>query len=175
MIPTQTDSGHKLEINNNTLMKTLKIMPPEGYEIDREKSTFEEIVFKPIKKQLPKSWEELEEIDGYWVNGLSYPSYISLRKPHYKDKNTFFTEEQAKASISLAQLSQLREVYRDGWVPDWSNWPMKYCIVKYQGHFLCENYYKTAHFLAFQSPEIRDEFLANFKDLIEEASPLLFG
>lgn len=31
-------------------MKTVKITPPDGYEIDREKSTLEEIVFKPIKK-----------------------------------------------------------------------------------------------------------------------------
>lgn len=29
--------------------KTLKITPPEGYEIDREKSTIDEIVFKPAK------------------------------------------------------------------------------------------------------------------------------
>ena len=29
--------------------------------------------------------------------------------------------------------------------------------------------------LKITSPEIRDEFLANFKDSIEEAIPLLFG
>ena len=30
-------------------MKTIKINPPKGYEVDKEKSTFEEIVFKPIQ------------------------------------------------------------------------------------------------------------------------------
>lgn len=39
-------------------MKEVKITPPEGYEIDKEKSTFEEIVFKPIENDFPKSWEK---------------------------------------------------------------------------------------------------------------------
>ena len=29
-------------------MKSVKITPPEGYEIDKDKSTFKEIVFKPV-------------------------------------------------------------------------------------------------------------------------------
>lgn len=32
--------------------KEIKIIPPEGYEIDKERSTFEKIVFKEIKKAL---------------------------------------------------------------------------------------------------------------------------
>lgn len=28
-------------------MKSMKITPPEGYEVDKENSTFEEIKFKP--------------------------------------------------------------------------------------------------------------------------------
>lgn len=41
--------------------KKLKINIPEGYEIDRENSTFEEIIFKKIENpfsKLPKTWEE---------------------------------------------------------------------------------------------------------------------
>lgn len=41
--------------------KKLKINIPEGYEIDKEKSTFEEIVFKKVEDpftKLPKNWEE---------------------------------------------------------------------------------------------------------------------
>ena len=36
--------------------KEMKIIPPEGYEVDKENSTFECIKFKPIKSQLPKTW-----------------------------------------------------------------------------------------------------------------------
>ena len=37
--------------------KELKIIPPIGYEIDRQKSTFEKIVFKKIPEN-PKTWED---------------------------------------------------------------------------------------------------------------------
>jgi hypothetical protein len=33
-------------------MKQLKITPPKGYEVDKEKSTFETIIFKEIKNKL---------------------------------------------------------------------------------------------------------------------------
>ena len=52
-------------------MKTQKIVAPEGYEIDREKSTIDEIVFKEIKKQLPKTWEELNTIKGWYVDSYA--------------------------------------------------------------------------------------------------------
>ena len=156
-------------------MKTLKITPPEGYEIDKEKSTFEEIVFKPVKKGLPKSWKELETINGYWVDICSEICEDEGFECVETHKNIFATEEQAKASIALAQLSQLREVYRGAWVPDWYNVDQtKHCIIRLDGKIDTRMLYSFAHFLSFQSPEIRDEFLKNFRDLIEEASSLLF-
>lgn len=157
-------------------MKTLKIEVPEGYEIDTKKSTFEEIVFKPVKKELPKSWEELKLIKGYWVDSgsrITKENSNHLCSDHHK--NIFATESQAKASIALAQLSQLREVYRQGWKPDWYNADqIKHCIIR-DGKIDRFMSYSFDYFLSFQSPEIRDEFLDNFKDLIEDASPLLFG
>jgi hypothetical protein len=154
-------------------MKTLEIKIPDGYEIDTENSTFEQIVFKEIKKELPKSWEELGVIEGYWI-------YYNSTIVHDKDKiisdhkNIFKTKEQAQASIALAQLSQLRDVYRQGWKPE-SNDGLKYSIRKIEQKLEIINYYEIRYFLSFQSQEIAEEFLNNFKDLIEEASPLLFG
>lgn len=52
-------------------MKTFKINIPEGYEIDKDESTFEKIVFKKIEKKLITSWEELHSIKGYYVKGDS--------------------------------------------------------------------------------------------------------
>ena len=48
--------------------KELKIEVPEGFEIDREKSTFEKIVFKKVERDLPKRWEDLKTIKGYYVH-----------------------------------------------------------------------------------------------------------
>ena len=38
--------------NNNMETKEMKIVPPEGYEIDKENSSFEIVRFKPIKKEI---------------------------------------------------------------------------------------------------------------------------
>lgn len=39
--------------------KELKVQVPEGYEIDKENSTFEHIRFKPIKKDITYPLAEL--------------------------------------------------------------------------------------------------------------------
>ena len=157
-------------------MKTLKITPPEGYEIDKEKSTFEEIVFKSVKKELPKSWIEMETIQGFWVDVCSEICEDKGFRCVDNHKNIFATEEQAKASIALAQLSQLREVYRNGWEPDYNSYRQKkYSIININEILIVNHSVNQHYFLSFQTEEIRDEFLKNFKDLIEEASPLLFG
>lgn len=114
------------------------------------------------KKELPKSWEELEFINGHYLDAFSISHYLK-ELPRKDNKNTFATKEQAEASIALAQLSQLRAVYRNGWVPDWSDDELK-CLI--------ENYVYNNSFFSFQDAETRDLFLENFRDLIEKAKPL---
>ena len=160
---------------NKNNMKNLKITAPDGYEIDKEKSTFENIVFKPLKKELPKSWDELVGISGGYVKSSTSAVYSSSVCPTTDaNKNVFATKEQAEASLALAQLSQLREVYRDGWKPDWSDDKQhKYCIrFGLCGKELVKTFEYT-YFLSFQSAEVRDLFLKNFRDLIEQAKPLM--
>jgi hypothetical protein len=153
-------------------MKTLKINVPEGYEIDKEQSTFENIVFKEIKNELPKSWEELEMVSGYYADRMS-EVYGQVCPVSDSMRNTFATKEQAEASIALAQLSQLREVYRQGWEPDYTdNYTVKYGIYFTNKGLKIGAFYESNTFLMFQSEEIAKEFLENFRELIEEAKPL---
>ncbi len=157
--------------------KEVTISIPEGYEIDKEKSTFEKIVFKKKEQSLPKTWEELEIIRGWYVEDCADITMLDPKDSrtdtgHY-NRNVFVSKEQAQAAVALAQLTQLREVYRQGWVPNWADGKEKYCIVFYRNDFE-KNYYTSYNrFLSFQSPEIRNEFLENFKDLIMRAKPLL--
>ena len=154
-------------------MKTLKIEVPEGYEIDKEQSTFEQIVFKEIKNELPKSWEELKIIEGHQVMINSRIEAIFASTADHVE-NTFKTREQAAASIALAQLSQLREVYRQGWVPDWSDInQVKWCIRLQKDTEIIDSLMSLNTFLSFQSEEIAEQFLANFGELIEQAKPLM--
>jgi hypothetical protein len=157
-------------------MKTLKINVPDGYEIDKEQSTFENIVFKEIEKELPKSWEELEKLDGYYVS--THAESIKLTCPSITrddNRNIFVTKEQAEASVALAQLSQLREVYRQGWAPDWGDGTIKkFCIIPLEKELKIDIRWRTCYFfLSFQSEEIAKQFLENFKDLIDKAKPLM--
>lgn len=143
---------------------------PEGYEIDEDKSTF---VFKKIKKELPKSWEELEKIKGYYVEKYSKISNTEICDCNDGMRNIFKTKEQAEASIALAQLSQLIDVYRDGWIPDWVLNDTKFIIYFYRGILSDCTCSHSEHFLSFQNAVIRTLFLENFRDLIEKAKPLI--
>jgi hypothetical protein len=149
---------------------------PEGWEIDKEKSTFEEIVLKQIKKELPKTWRELKEINGWYFDQMSTISKYVHGAPLAANKNTFATESQAKAAIALAQLSQLREVYRDGWEPDLEDEHSNTYVIKSRRRGIKIEYIVgESYFLSFQSLKITIEFYSNFRDLIIEAAPLLFG
>ena len=155
-------------------MKHLKINIPEGYEIDKAQSTFENIVFKPTVAALPKKWEELNEIEGYFVHsGNTAIVARGKMKTVTCNRNIFATREQAEASIALAQLSQLMQVYNDGWVPDWKDEEYKFTIERIQCNIVIEPRTSYSSFLAFKTVELAALFLENFKDLIIIAKPLL--
>ncbi len=151
-------------------MKTLKIEIPQGYEIDKEKSTFENIVFKESKKELPKSWEDLCEIEGYNTSSFSAISFYKQLKAEQSSKNTFATKEQAEASIAMAQLSQLMKVYNDGWEYTGKCYS---AITFYDNKISIDTFDKAKTFLSFKDKETAELFLENFRELIETAKPLL--
>ena len=159
-------------------MKQIKITPPEGYIIDRDLSTFEHIIFKKEEQppQLPKSWEELNNVIGYFTDSFSSVEKLKMiHSTEVTNKNIFSSEEEAKASIALAQLSQLRKVYRNGWEFKLGEEAFKYGISKYAGKYKIISIINAHYYLSFQDRPTAELFLENFKDLIEEASPLLFG
>jgi hypothetical protein len=160
-------------------MKQIKITPPEGYIIDNDRSTFEQIIFKKVEQSptphLPKSWEELNKVSGYYTSDNSSIRHATNCVIN-ENKNIFSSEQEARASIALAQLSQLRKVYRNGWEPDWVCGKLKFFITKQGGTITGGlSYLPIYRYLSFQDKPTAELFLNNFKDLIEEASPLLFG
>lgn len=151
--------------------KKLKINIPEGYEIDRENSTFEEIVFKKIEdpfSKLPKTWEEYcKRTKGY----TSYYGY-SINGNTYETKfdgfyNEFFTKERVKQYVALGKLLQLR----DYWVGDCKiNSDNIYVIYK---NVIMAVVHNNDFPLAFPTREMAKEFRNCFEDLIKEAYPLV--
>ena len=158
--------------------KKLKINIPEGYEIDRDNSTFEEIIFKKIEdpfSKLPKTWEE------YCKRAKGYTSYYgNPRKNNIFETrfdgfyNEFFTEERAKQYVSFGKLLQLR----DYWVGNLKNNSNNFVAVIYHfdGEIVNTNVSKkrsSSYSLTFPTREIAQKFIECFKDLINEAYPLI--
>lgn len=158
--------------------KEMKIQVPEGYEIDREKSTFENIVFKKVENELPKNWCDLKLIKGFFVNGES--EIKEINETHDKilaiegNRNVFPNREEAEACLALAQLCQLRDRYNDGWKPDWKDDnQFKWCVDFFQDVVRKTAVFFVRRTLTFKTEELRDKFLENFRELIETAKPLL--
>lgn len=155
-------------------MKTLEIQVPEGHEIDKEKSTFEKIVFKPIENNYPKSWKELGHIRGHYVTPDSRASNELEPMAVNANRNVFPKKEQAEAVIALAQLLQLRERYVNGWEPDWDDEDKtKWAIFYYENSLTVRGHYSSHRVMSFATNEIAEDFLSNHRDLLKIAKPLL--
>ena len=153
--------------------KEFKIQVPEGYEIDRENSTFEKIVFKKVD-DLPKSWKEFGEVEGWFVNNRCEIDYYDEGdSTNDMDKNLFPTKEEAEACVALVQLCQLRDRYNDGWKPDYKDNNVKYLLYYWGDTITKSRTTGASNLLVFKTEELRDKFLENFRDLIEIAKPLL--
>lgn len=162
--------------------KEIKIKVPDGYEIDKENSTFECIRFKPIKKELPKTWKEFCKIyprkkGESWIDIDSIIKSIigtaGNTRDDVGDRNILPDKKYAEAMLALCQLIQLRDCYNDGWVPNWINNDVKYIIYIVGDKPTKETYGTVNRILAFKSANIRNQFYVNFRDLIEIAKPLL--
>lgn len=157
--------------------KKLKINIPEGYEIDKEKSTFEEIVFKKVEDplaKLPKTWEEYcEQTEG----NVSYffSSHDSIIKSWFEGSYfEFVTEERVKQYVSLGKLLQLRDYWVSNWKDDSKNFVA--AIYHFDGEIVNTNVSKkrsSNYSLTFPTREMAKEFKNCFEDLIKEAYPLV--
>jgi len=149
-------------------MKKIKINVPGGYEIDKDKSSFEEIVFKK-KNGLPKKWRELEGINGSNIHNDSTIYTMDYSPTDEQNKNVFPSKKTAKAGgVLLPMLLQLRDKYRRGWKPDWRSGDISWSIRLYGNELSVIDFVHSRHIFAFQSKDIAEQFLNNFRDMLEE-------
>lgn len=90
-------------------------------------------------------------------------------------KATYFTKkENYFAFDALRKLVILRDYYNQGWQPNWCDYKQtKYIIENYMGEIWCDDGHRTSSILAFKTPEIRDKFLEEQRELLEIAKILL--
>ena len=156
-------------------MEELKIVPPEGYEVDKKNSTFEKIVFKEISTDMPKSWnafcQHSDTLGEYYINKDSNIEKLDFNfKRTDLDKNLCKYRTDAEAFLALIQLRRL-----------WWEWKdeKKGCEMRYSFSICPPNDWrisvggdKTVFPCYFYSEELAKKFLKTFKNLFNKVKIL---
>ena len=124
-----------------------------------------------IGDRLPKTWDEYcakhGEV-GDKIKASLNTAYMTINRYVFSDC------KQAQAHIAKMKLHLLRDEYRIGWVPEWGNIDESKFVIEMAGNELTvENYGITRHSLSFQDEKTANEFLTNFRELIEQAEDLI--
>lgn len=155
-------------------MKELKIEVPQGYEIDKESSTFECIKFK--KKQDIKTWDDLckhgsSKNGGFFIRAYGNIDPIDVvGRLSNSERSVFLTEKEAKSARAAAMISQLMPYY-GGAISDeeWSSSDITKFTIERVKNGICKYSYVTVyHYVAFHTKEQRDRFLENNEQLVKD-------
>lgn len=146
-------------------MKELKIEVPEGYEIDKENSSFEKIVFKEKKYEV-NCWKDLKCVPGVYIteNSCINSAPAGLVLPH--NRNVFLNEKYAKSALALAQISQLLPHYDTDVY--WNILDPKYCICRVKKELAILPFAKHYHILAFNTEDEAERFLKHNEQLVKD-------
>ena len=129
---------------------------------------------------LPNTWEEfckmyLVKKDEWYIDSNSnLKTNVGGTRFCKEYRNALPSKQAAEQHLAYMQLHQLRDCYRQGWIPDWSDGRKnKSCIIFSEGNYNIDDHCLYIRFLSFQSKKIAEKFLNNFKDLIETAGDLI--
>ena len=141
-------------------------------------SAFAEKEIKEIV--LPNSWEEFCKMypvkdDEWYISASSNIIRMSQGKRYtFYNCNVLPSQQAAEQHLAYMMLHQLRDCYRQGWLPDWEDDNIfKYCIALEKNRYVINKNLVSSRFLSFQSQDIAEKFLNNFKCFIETAGDLI--
>lgn len=149
--------------------KEVKINIPEGYEIDKENSTFECIKFKKIHQV--NTWRQLPCLKGGIID--TYGKYFELVPNCYGTMVTkgncltFINEKYAKSAIALAKISQLMPYYGGEITEEeWNNIEIVKYSIKVFTNIIQKSYsYTERNILTFHTAEDRNRFLSSYENV----------
>lgn len=149
---------------------------PEGFEFDKVENG--EIILKPMKKELPKTYEECCEVLG--ISELPYMVYTWNRN---EDVEVVLLEPQVTLLQQLEKLRRIITCRNAYWklADDWSfkiggNSQEEVYAITIWGTGILKDFYHALNcnrILVFPTEEMRDAFYENFRDLINECKELL--
>lgn len=148
---------------------------PEGFEFEKVEN--DEIILKPKKKALPKTYKECCE-----VLGIDHNLYLDLNHGDISGeyKPNVYTQNVVYLFNKLYMVLVCRDAYwklADDWKPGWNGYNgdsgLKYCIFQDGSSLRLGDTISRGCVLMFPTKEIRDTFFEYFKDLICECKELL--
>lgn len=144
-----------------------KVDIPDGFEIDKENSTLELIVFKEITKTL--TFKDIKYIDGYYINTNSNIYEVDQANDS-TNRNVFLTEKHAKSALAMAQISQLIPHYgKEITDEEWNNQDIPKFVLSRNGNGIkSDTLWNTYEFIAFHTKEQRDDFLKYNERLVRD-------
>ena len=157
------------------MKQTIEIDVPDG-KIAIWKDN--KVVFEDIKPQFPKTWEEfceqntIKRSECYLDTSSCIIDMWDGKRDISSDRNVLPNKQATEAHLALMQLHQLRDCYRQGWEPDCKGYN-KYVIFKNRDKYDVFTSSWGIRFLTFQDRERAEEFLTNFRELIEQAGDLI--
>ena len=166
------DKNNKKDFSMSSIIFNI----PEGYILDKKSSTRTTVVYKKVVS-LPSTWESFclkAEPSTRYI--LTYEGEIAKGDSECLnpslDRNVLPSEETAKAVRALIQLLNLREVYKEDDDPAYLCF-YNVTIDRKSGDPRVINEAYPSLF-SFNRADLAYKFHKNFKDLLKEASPLLF-
>lgn len=139
----------------------MKIIPPEGYEVDKENSTFEKIVFKKVEEKL--TYEKIADKlfqykKHYYIAGDGGIMGTSIG---WSCPNTASTKHQLERLLALNKLINVAYYLNDGWEPDWKDEIQHKFFIYYNGKDkaikIDINFYLTYGVVYFKSKELAEQ------------------
>ena len=136
------------------------------------------VVFEDIEPQLPNTWEEFCKNYPIKSGEFLIDSLSQILAPGFRDReinvdqNVLPNYKAADAHLAYMQLHQLRDCYRQGWGPEVDK--VSFAIIRsVDGRLDVDRFMYSSRFLSFQSKEIAEKFLHNFRDYIQRAGDLI--
>ena len=135
------------------------------------------------KKELPKTWQEFCENYKVRKNECYIEADSTIKevgengitdRNRKMDCNLLPSKQAGEAHLALMQLHQLRDAWREGWLPDWKDLnSMKYCIERNRDEYKIEIHRTSQRFLAFKGYEQAKEFINCFIGFLMKAGDLI--
>ena len=135
-----------------------------------------EVSEKTKELGLPTTWEEVYEMPEFADEDPPVAELSSCIGANHCTDFVFvrLSGEDAESNLAFLKLRTLRDIYRKGWKPDWSNHTSKY-VIEMDGDDSVKihvNMY-SRRFLSFPNAMTAYLFYENFKDMILQAKDLI--